>query len=874
MNQRPQQFSIDITELLSITPTHPFNKDDVEVVNFLKLQKRDPQEVVLLCVEAAINRDYDSLKKFSFYNNHNTENLLSLASKVNKLNCNQLVKIATYAFNSDISIELNTMLIPVDDENIYKLQAAQLKCVENVSCTIIIPSTVDKNELLFYFLSANEIVDNNEDFSIGNVFQHYIKNTSLNNLLNLPEATYLKKNNLENIHLFNIFKVEYDDVDGIANILKYIKNYKLYIGKTILEIAYEINPDLINENKKQINIDLNCYFGSSLQINILIKKDLEKLPIELYNNEKIAHQLSEIFSFYDVKSNTEFFNSLLSDQPIAKTLTCKMILDNVRNIGKIIGFSEQHSNVHSLLEINHKHLIKINQTKSQILNFPQAMLVKNNFIIMDNIKRVDNHINYLNYVIDNFDIESMQSVENAYAVFLLYPYLKDKDRENILVIETAIKGFKNYKNLDSQNLYTDNFFHHMSIQSFKDNYTYIFKNFNDLPQLALACYLEIENALYDVLKKKPEDYTHRPFQDTKQWKIFCEKNNLSSILSNVEDYKIQYPGFFSLLSKVDKINQSGSSEYIIAFFKKFSEKYNPLANRIDGNNYLSIFFGEHIISNYPEIFEKNIKVNKNNALYYFELYQNIGSSIIKDKLISIIADIQWDSSLHDDIIIFKELIHKIGKKNVGLVAENINSHQMFKNSEILKYLATTNYFTNTAGAGDIILLPMEHIFSIQEVEELYKNDPERNFIKVSPFTFIPLAPIKYKTDSALWIDLINEKSKTSILQFMPISLKNNPEVLLKMIKLAPKKTESIISHFYPNAKNNISVFLQVLENFKTNSLINALQSYEHFIKVIMPDVDMKKIDCENLKKICEELLMQKVLPVNNSNSTRVKPLKF
>lgn len=869
MSLTPQQFLIDIDELYTFAPKQPFDKNDIEIINFLHTHQRDPQEALLSLVDAVQKNDHDKVSKLSFYTKDTWQPLFSLASKVNHTNCSDLISLATYAFNDIVSIELNEQLEPINHDNVLKIQAAQLNCVQHVECTIIVPPTVSQEEVLLKFQTAGILKEEESDFSVGNIFQYYIKNTPLNLLI---DETVIKDFKVETKpdNFLDVLDISQNDIDGTHHAMeKFIEFLRDDKNSKLIDFAKSVNPKFEHQDSNILIERLRFYFGSKLTLNKKVFSDFLNLTNNALNDEKIAKTFQKIISLYKFDLEDTFFQS----SRFKESLSYKNFLNDIRNISKILTPKEE-----VFVSFINKQ-IKNDSDNELSFSTPRNTFSLHKISVYEQNTTDNAYIEYLENFIEKFDPTTVEPETVKFPLFVLFSFLKDEHRKHPQVIQAVNNAIselhpnnfssngtliRNMKSINNYSNFLDVYLSSMSLETFQKHYLDIYKNSTGYPKYSLAMTMEIESTLQEVLKNNGS-YVNRPFQHTKSWRDSIETLELSSIL-NLFNVK---PEYSKNLPTLHQLFQSKTSNPFLFFFQKFCEEYRP-RTEIIGHNSFHNLFGKHILKEFENDFEK-LKISKENSILYIESF-NLLKSEIKDKIIESLSNIDWKMSSPNEVELFQNLMSKLGKKIVLKMSQNPKLHPILKDEKNMTWLQTKSFFTN--GAAENYKLPMQHMFTMKEVEDLYKKYPNREFVKISPFTFIPLAPMEYKSNPQLWVELINDKSKTSILQFMPLSLKNNPEVLLKMLKSAPNKTDPILSHFSKNAVQNISVFLQAIENIESNAAQRSpvLRIYKDFIESTLPGVTVQTIDFIQLRTLCEELLMDKIIPVNKNNKT--KALKF
>lgn len=876
MNNLPNKFDIQIEDLFNLVPETIFTSEDINLVNYLNFLNSDPKSILAQAISFAQNNNFEKLKKISFFTEDYIPRLVALGKKINNQNIQDFLQISTYAFNDEVTVELNENLQPINQNNILKIQAVELGCVPHKNCTIIVPSEVDPSEVLMSLPTSIQ----KENVSIDNrdVFQYYMDNTSIQQLLKIQEPAPVEVFSSK-IDLFSVFKLDSnkkEDVLHFFNTLQAIGAKK----SNNLELLSVINPDITDKTLDTYFPSIQKYFGDTIQINKRFLSEILLLNESFLNDPEVAQSTANLLSTMPYQKENFDFTCFFDDSSFGHSLTAKTFLDNLNNSAIFFKASPDKLGLFSTMLHD---LVSSQDTTGQLFS---STLIGTDVEIAPSIKMLPELLNispgsmdskkftYIQKVLENLQGEII--TPSLYPTTLaLYPFLSEEKRSNsALVIGLAeyashitpkVNGGGTPTSQKIIQSSIDAFFKHIPVHIFKHTYTSFHKN-NSFPQSNLACLFEIETVLAEILSKTPVEFSSRSFQSSATWKKFISAHGLKTILN---DTRHNNPISEKHLPILHKLGNSNSHKPFLHFFNKFVEDYLPSQEKGAHNNQIFVALSHYISTVYEKEFNKdNISMTPENAITFERLFQ-FTSDDFKAKIIHIIGDLDWHPEDEEHQILFKNLVSKLGKRNIINLSKNPNIHHFFKHPDTISWLVGRAIFTN--GINENNELPLQHIFSIQDVENLYKTQPDKEFIKISPFTFVVLAPMEYKLNSQLWIDLIEDKTKTSILQFLPVSIKNNPDTLLKMLKIAPAKTQALLNNFSESSVNNISVFLQALENAESHYNIQSFvfSKYRAIIQQLAPTAkDFQSLETQDIKIACEELLMTNVIPVNKTSKSR------
>lgn len=869
MQHLPTNFDVQIEDLFPLVPETTFSLDEIHLFNYFNFQVSDHKAVLFTAFDAAKNNDIYKLKQISFFTEEYIPQIIALSEKINNQNIQDFLQIAIYAFNTHVTVELDDNLEPINKDNVLKIQAVEIGAVPHHACNIIIPHDVEHAQVYAKFPTAKPQLL----LEPYNVLKYYMDNTSIKSLLNINENQVEKTPTYT--QLFPIFDINPNNKEEVAEFFETFS--KITPIQVENENAKELIKHLPDSNLKKE--DVTNYFGNTIAFNKKMLGEIYTLNEQLLNDPEIAAAINLCLSKIQTNLNLDldiFFNN----SPFAKSLTSKLFLDNIRNSPIFFKTSSKEDSALTFIidELTSAQKSNLNLLSSTIVEVDYEHLPTYQIDVKLLAKQDDitkNKINYLRKVVETPNIEKLQGI--SVTLLAIYPFLSLEQKSSATLV-TTLNSFAyqiypkqgyggNAESIAATKNMIDHFINHIPLNTFKETYQSLYKN-HLYPKRTLACLLEIEAVLLELLDDNRQEYSTRNFQTATVWKDFF-KLNFGQIFN---DLKHSHPIIEKHLPILHKLAQAKSHKPFFFFFNKFVNDYFPSQNT-SFNNKIFEMFCHHISTVYEEHFKKeNVSITPQNAIIFEKTFQG-NSDVFKQQIIKLMGDLEWNPDNDEHQTLFKELCSKLGKKSVISLSHNPNTHHFFKHPTTLGWLRGRSIFTN--GINDKNELPLQHIFSIQDVKELYEKYPDKEFVKVSPFTFIVLAPMQHKTDPQLWIDLITDKAKTSILNFLPVSIKNNPDVLLKMLRITPNKSQAFLSHFSDSAVNNISVFFQALENATNNHNIQnyIFQKYKNIILSAKPEATtFKDIDVQEIRILCEELLLNNVMPA--AKATKTKSNKF
>lgn len=295
---------------------------------------------------------------------------------------------------------------------------------------------------------------------------------------------------------------------------------------------------------------------------------------------------------------------------------------------------------------------------------------------------------------------------------------------------------------------------------------------------------EILEDSYDILKEDLQKLTVNDFE-----KLFSEIKKIFIVFKEADNFKNIH---------VELVNMVTLTHY---YFRKIYPELNLSKTlNIDTSNYLdySSIFPKHLI---PDLF--NVEM-----LYDFKIDEN-------------------------SIDTFRKLIRYPG------IIEGINNNfsklpqlkEFFLDTENIKLHIPS--FSKTPIANKSLFLG--NIYNKSDVANIFnKMGNDYSWISLSPFTFVAKAPQEVKNDPYFWTYIIkNLSTKTSILQFIPLNMIQNPIIL-----------EAAIEKFI-NKKDILTKTFPILSNLKTELVLKTLE-HEQGLN------HLKKIHPEAYNKITEK----------------------
>ena len=793
--------------------------------------------------------------KIKNFEGNNTETLFVNLININLMNNNfkildeekiDLKIISKSKIENDILIEINSLLINLTQNDIYKLIIGlEKKDLDMINEIKDFQYNLEFNKSVFFQNNINLNIKKNKSKNKNNVllFNSNLKDLKLNLLLD-KNNTHLAEFNIENIffdfnflHFYDINqnKKEYEKLKDKKNgfELKIKKISLKYLDINSKEITVFSEIPLTNNKTETKNVS---FFENDMQITIsLYDKNFCAEIKNLIMYCRIDSFLS-LYYYFKKALPFDFILSSVKQQKKSYSLNFNIILTNFQ----IILQTSFHNN-ENLLLFSNNIIIVFSKFEEKKLSFPygryKTIIDKFNIDLVSNEKNIRNLLSsQKNFFIFSFEFENNDIKEitiNLGSIFINLSYI------DILFFLKA---------------------YHINIIYFFQNDTRLESDF-----------------IQNEKKKQMEKLLNNSINDSSKSLIFVNpnKNQLNKLMN---------------LIKINKINLTliDNSRNIYYPFMKFNIEDCEVIFK-NKNDYIQAFFYFDLFSyNYIcSVWEPTIE--KTNLYIYYEFTKmEIGNDTDKDQKITLynnneisinISDMSMSFALSalnnwlNNFIKEKNKFYKLFKEN----NYNLEKYKDYQENYIIeeKIISNNKIFNKT---GDNIMFkyfnqnleikPNESLSLSYFVEEqnnenkLIKNIEIKNGKGVNEKINIEKIGLK-KIDYGKYYYLIDSfLSKERIINiniYSPIIFKNKTNITLNLVLENPMKEKHIIKllsnekHGIPNLYyQNSTCFYFVDENDKKSKAflfenINNIDS-----NVILNDklfnIKIKK-NIENLQQI-------------------------